>query len=55
MLDAQKKLGQVVQDASGEGIVVFTSNVFQVAVSFVVEHLVGGQIHGGIQELKQHH
>jgi hypothetical protein len=51
-LNTEEELGQVVQDSPGERVVIFTSAILQVTVSLVVEHLVGGEVHGGIQQLK---
>ena len=48
-LDAEKELCQVVEHSPGEGVVVLTPGILQIIVSFVVEHLVGGQVHGGIK------
>ena len=52
-LDAEKKFGQVVDEAPGEGVVILASAVLEVAVALVVEHLVGGQVHGGVQQLQR--
>jgi hypothetical protein len=51
-LNTEEELGQVVQDSPGERVLIFTSAILQVTVSLVVEHLVGGEVHGGIQQLK---
>ena len=50
-LDAKKELGEVVNGASREGIVILASSVLEVTVALVVEHLVGRQVHGGVQQL----
>jgi hypothetical protein len=50
-LDAEKKFCQVVDEASRERIVILASPVLEVAVPLVVEHLVGRQVHGGVQQL----
>ena len=51
--DAGEVLGHVVADAAAERVVIFTSRVLQVVVTLVVEHLVGGQVHGGIEQLRK--
>jgi hypothetical protein len=51
-LNTEEELGQVVQDSPGVRVLIFTSAILQVTVSLVVEHLVGGEVHGGIQQLK---
>ena len=51
--DASKVLGHVVADTAAERVVIFTSRVLQVVVTLVVEHLVGGQVHGGIEQLRK--
>ena len=51
--DAGEVLGHVVAHAAAERVVIFTSRVLQVVVPLVVEHLVGRQIHCGIQQLKK--
>ncbi len=50
-LDTEEELGQVVEDPPRVGVVIFTSRVLQVVVALVVEHLVGGQVHRGIEKL----
>ena len=52
-LDAEEELCQVVEHPPGEGVVVLTPRVLQVVVPLVVEHLVGGQVHRGVQQLKK--
>ena len=49
--DAGEVLGHVVAHAPAERVVIFTSRVFQVVVTLVVEHLVRGQVHRGIEQL----
>lgn len=50
-LNTQKEFGKIIEEASGIGIVIFTSGVLEIVVALVVEHLVGGQIHGRVQQL----
>ena len=52
-LYAGEILGHVVAHAPAERVVVFTSRVLQVVVTLVVHHLVGSQVHGGIEKLGQ--
>jgi len=49
-LDAQEELRYVVEHSSGERVVIFTSGVLEVVVTLVVKHLIGGKVHGSIQE-----
>ena len=49
--DAGKVLGHVVADAAAERVVIFTSRIFQVVVTLVVEHLVRGKVHRSIEQL----
>ena len=51
-LNAEEELCQVVEHTPGEGVVVLTPRILQIIVSLVVEHLIGGQIHSSIQQLK---
>jgi cell division protein FtsX len=51
-LDAEKELGQVVKESSRIRIVIFTSRVLEIVVALVVEHLVRGQVHGRVEELR---
>ena len=50
-LDTQEELRDIVEHAPRKRVVIFTSGVLQVIVSFVVEHFVGGQVHCRIQKL----
>ena len=52
-LDAEKELCEVVEHSPGEGVVVLTPGILQIIVAFVVEHLIGGQVHRSIQKLRQ--
>ena len=53
-LDAEEELCQVVKDAAGVRVVIFTgSPVLEVFVVLVVEHLVRRQVHGRVQELQR--
>ena len=53
-LDAKEELCEVVKDAAGVRVVIFTgSAVLEIVVALVVEHLVRRQVHGGIQELER--
>ena len=53
-LDAEEELCQVVKDAAGVRVVIFTgSPVLEVIVALVVEHLVRRQVHGRVQELQR--
>ena len=51
--DTGEVLGHVVAHAAAERVVIFTSRVLQVVVPLVVEHLVGSQVHCGVQQLKR--
>ena len=51
-MNAEEELCQVVEHPPGEGVVVLTPGILQIIVSLVVEHLIGGQIHSSIQQLK---
>jgi len=50
-LNAKKEFSQIVDEATGERIVILASAVLEIAVPLVVEHLVGRQVHGGVQQL----
>ena len=53
-LDAEEELCEVVKDAAGVRVVIFTgSPVLEVIVALVVEHLVRRQVHGRVQELQR--
>ena len=53
-LDAEEELCEVVKDAAGVRVVIFTgSSVLEIIVALVVEHLVARYVHGGVQELKR--
>jgi len=51
-LDAEKELCQIVDETPREGVVVLASSVFEIAVTFVVEHFVCCQVHGRVQQLQ---
>ena len=52
-LDAEEELCEVVKDAAGVRVVIFTGpSVLEIVVALVVEHLVGCQIHSGVEELR---
>ena len=50
-LDTEEELCQVVEHTPAEGVGVLTPFILEIIISLVIEHLVGGQIHGSIQEL----
>ena len=50
-LNAEKELCQVVEHSPGEGIVVLTTSILEIVVAFVVEHLIGGEVHCSVQQL----
>ena len=50
-LYTEKEFSQIIKKASGERVVVLASAVLEIGVAFVVEHLVGCQVHGGVQQL----
>ena len=50
-LNAEKKLCQIIKHPTREGIVILTPGILQIIITFVVEHLVGGELHCSIQEL----
>ena len=48
-LDTEEELCQVVEHSTTEGVPVLTPGILQIIVSLIVEHLVGGEIHGSVQ------
>jgi hypothetical protein len=49
---ANKKLQQIQNGFTREWILILTTLISQVRVAFVVEHLIGGQIHAGMEYLQ---
>jgi len=49
---AHKKLQQVQNGSPRERILIAATLVSQVGIAFVVEHLIGGQVHAGMQNLQ---
>lgn len=50
---ADEELEEVHERAAGEGVLVAAALVAQVRVALVVEHLVGRQVHAGVQDLRR--
>jgi len=49
---ANKKLQQIQNGSPRERILISTALISQVRVAFIVEHLIGGQIHAGMEYLQ---
>jgi len=49
---ANKKLQQIQNGSPREWILISTALISQVRIAFVVEHLIGGQIHAGMEYLQ---
>jgi hypothetical protein len=52
---ANKKLQQIQNGSPREWILIPTALISQVRIAFVVEHLIGGQIHAGMEYLQLRH
>lgn len=50
---AHEELEQVQDGTAGEGVLVAAAFVPQVRVALVVEHLVRGQVHAGVEDLRE--
>jgi hypothetical protein len=49
---ADKKLQQIQNGSPGEWILISTTLISQVRIALVVEHLIGSQIHAGMEYLQ---
>lgn len=49
---ANEKLQQIQNGSLRERILISTTLISQIRIAFVVEHLIGGQIHAGMEYLQ---
>ena len=49
-LDTEEEFCHVVEHSPAEGVGVLTPSILQIIVSLIVEHLVGCQVHGSVQQ-----